>query len=210
MRHNNISRCTRRLLRLAVIAVTIYGVIANAAILATLLAPLYTLSGPIQGYVGVVSYRIVAFGKEYLSPALDLASFLSIIVITSSTLNIAAGIATFYLITKVNKLSVTTLEALTASALTLLVSLGTLYAIRRIIDYELTHLTSSFSYDSTAGRVLIERVSLHPLPASVMLQGLNYAFITVPYVVAAIIVYVRTLKNVLMEQQEPVGGKSEC
>ncbi len=195
MQHDNASGGTRRSLRLAVIAVTIYGVIANTAILATLLAPLYTLSGPIHGYVGVVSYSIVAFGKEYLSPALDLASFLSIIVITSSTLNIIAGVATFYLVARGNRLSITVLEALTASALTLLVSLGTLYAIRRVIDYELLHLTSSFSYDSTAGKVLIERVSLHPLPASIMLQGLNYAFITVPYIVATVATYMKVLKE---------------
>jgi len=172
-------------IKVAIMLTSSYGVIVNVALLFAMFAPMYVLSGPINGFVSVVTYSIRAFGRNYYSPALDMASFLSVIVITSSTLNVAAGLATTYLVLRKGKPSLTALEALMASALTLLISLGTLSAIRRIVAYELSYLTKNYSYSSSAGNVIIEGVHLTPLPASIIFRGMTYALITVPYVIAA-------------------------
>ena len=180
-------------LKIAVLAVAAYGVIVNTALLFALLTPVYILSGPISGYIGIVSYRITAFNKVYLSPALDMASFLSIIILTASTLNIASGLVTTYSTLKHGKPKLLVLETLMASSLILLISLGTLTAIKRILAHEITYLTRNFSYDSSAGRVLIESVNFHQTPSFYILQGLTYAIVTIPYVIAAVVLYLRVI-----------------
>ncbi len=178
-----------------VVGVAAYGVVVNTALLFAMMAPLYLLSGPVRGFLGIVTYSIEAFGRTYYSPALDMASFLSIIVITSSTLNVAAGLAVTYLTLKRRELHIIATEALMASSLTLLISLGTLSGIRRIITYELARLTRSYSFTSTAGAVQVYSVHAHALPAATILRGETYLLLTIPYTLAAVVSYVLVLRN---------------
>ncbi len=178
-------------LKHVVLLVAAYGVIVNTAFLFALLTPIYVLSGPISGYIGIVSYKIVAFNKVYLSPALDMASFLSIIILTASTLNVVSGLVTTYSVLKHGKPKPLVLESLMASSLILLISLGTIAAIKRILTHEVAYLSRNFSYDSSAGKVLIESVSVQQTPSFYILQGLTYAIVTVPYVVATVVLYLK-------------------
>ena len=189
------SEASLRGLGAIVVAVAAYGVIVNTALLFAMMAPLYILSGPVRGFLGIVTYSIEAFGRTYYSPALDMASFLSIIVITSSTLNVAAGLATTYLTLKRKEPHIIATEALMASSLTLLISLGTLSGIRRIITYELTRLTRSYGFTSTAGIVQIYSVHAQMLPAASILRGETYLFLTVPYTLAAVVSYMLVLRH---------------
>lgn len=177
-----------RLLRALALGTAAYGVVSNTSILFTLVTPLYVLTGPIHGVIGIVSYRIVAFGRPVYPPPLDMASFLSIIVITSSTLNIAASAALFYLLIK-GRFSKTALEAFMASSLTMFVSLGTLKGIRRVVVYELSILTGSYSHYTSAGAVIIYRSRAHPMLAAHLFSFPAYVSLVMPYVCGAVASY---------------------
>jgi|GEM_PF-2074547 len=185
---------TKEQVKALLLSAATYGVVVNTALLFALLAPMYVLRGPISGFVSVVTYNIVAFGRRYISPALDMASFLSLIVITASTLNVVSGLAVTYTTLRRGKVGLVVAETLMASSLTLLISLGTLSGIRRIVSFELAHLTRNYSYVASAGRVVIYSVHAYPTPASLIFKGLTYAAVTIPYVILATVAYVMLLR----------------
>ncbi len=194
---------TRGHVKALLLGAATYGVIVNTALLFSVLAPIYVLRGPVSGFVSVVTYNIVAFGKRYISPALDMASFLSIIVITASTLNVIAGLAVTYATLRKGKVGLVVAETLMASSLTLLISLGTLSGIRRIVSFELAHLTRNYGYVASAGRVVIYGVHAYPTPASLIFKGLTYAAVTIPYVILATVAYVMLLRVRSEQSAEP-------
>ncbi len=181
-----------KLLRALALVTAAYGVLSNTSVLFTLVTPLYALAGPIHGVVGVVSYRLVAFGKPVYPPPLDMASFLSIIVITSSTLNIAASATLFYLLLR-GRFSRVAVEAFMASSLTMLISLGTLKGIRRVVSYELSILTGSYSHYTSAGAVIVFRSQARPMLAAHLFSFSTYVALVMPYVCSAVASYILTL-----------------
>lgn len=181
--------------KVLILGAATYSVIINTALLFAMFAPMYVLSGPITGFISVITYNIDAFGRQYFSPALDMASFLSIIVITASTLNVATGLATAYAVLRKGYPSPLIAEALMASALVLLISLGTLSGIRRIIAFELSQLTRDYSYVGSAGRILIHGVHVRSLPSSLIFTGLTYVGLIIPCVTLSVIAYVIIMRG---------------
>jgi len=147
-------------LRVLKLAAAALGVIYGVLTIAFSASPLYVVRGPVWGAVSLVTYRLWAFGSPLYSPALDAASLLSLAVLLSATLNIAASA---WLLVEGEQERVRA-EAHAGAALSSLVSVGVIRGLEKLVRGELMGLAGSFDHVTSAGRVVLGRVVIEALP----------------------------------------------
>ncbi|RLE83552.1 MAG: hypothetical protein DRJ67_11980 [Thermoprotei archaeon] len=158
------------------------GVAYGMITLALSASPLYLVRGPVWGAVSLVTYRLWAFGSPFYSPALDTASVLSLSVLLSATLNIAASA---WLMIEGGDEAVRA-EAHAGAALSSLVSIGVLRGLKRLIGGELAGIAGSFDHVTSAGHVILGRVIVEEFPPASVFFGSAYLILAAALVAVSL------------------------
>jgi len=160
------------------------GTASSLAIATATIFPIYVFKGNVEGYVGLHSYNLTVFGKEYYSMSLDAVKLFSIPLILQAALNVFALILCYAKTVSGESESVWRKIAY-GMMLSTFIWLGILYGCTHIVLEETKTLLADFSHETSAGKIVFEKTLAHPLPAH---------FITVYFIpIASSILYAITL-----------------
>jgi len=136
------------------IASTASLILSSVLIIIYLSTPIYILRGDVSGYIGFTGYYLEAFGERLRSPMLDsLRIYTAPIYISSSVALITSALSIAKYMRR-RGFSIHMLAMLQGSAGILVISIGILAALSQIVERVLAVVSSSYSHETTAGRII--------------------------------------------------------
>jgi len=159
----------------------IFGFTLSFMVAVFLLTPLYILTGDIEGYIGIYSYRIVILGEEWSDAFLDSIRTYILLILPPHLLNIMIlGYNSYRVLTGrgIEKIfRVFTLAIL----LIIVVSIGILTGIHNVILVDLNRYMISFTHSTSAGKILFRGVSITGTPTLMLLTRHVIQILTLAY-----------------------------
>jgi len=135
------------------IASTASLILSSVLIIIYLSTPIYILRGDASGYIGFTGYYLEAFGERLRSPMLDsLRIYTAPIYISSSVALITSALSIAMYLR--GRFSIHMLAMLQGSSGILVISIGILAALSQIVERVLAVVASSYSHESSAGRII--------------------------------------------------------